>query len=632
MDALANFSYGTVLTAPSPATTGTSLTLDSGQGARFPDPAVSGAYNIVVKAAGEVPISTNSTICRVTARSGDVLTIVRDQEGSSVRTVVVGDEVYLAVSKKFFDDMENSGTENFLKNGNFINNSTNGYGATPDDWTNSSANPVQGGFPEFTKQQLIDLLGIADGDIEGLWNLNESSGNAADLSSNGYTLTDNNTVGASSDGLMDRARDFVRANSEYLSNAAANIASLTGNQTWVAFIKPDDLSAYQKVMGRQASGGGDARGFDIQTTGQTYFYMAGLTTNASVLPEFLLEAGKWYMLVGIYDSSNSKLKYWVNGVKTEVTASGSATAITSDFALGRFGSRAADYFDGLIQNAMVLSVALTDTQVKKLWAASTYKGQKIRRSSTDALLYQDLDPVLVEKLRGKNLTLRASVYASSTNHRIYINDGTTTTAVSPTSADTWEGIDVTAAIPASATQIRIGIEADTSDGNMWVKEVALYEGNMARPFSPSADDMTRFPRLLKQDTPQIKKMSPYQYEEGKWYTLSLGYLGFSASPTGTHEGMFMGKTAYCRVYLSGYGTSNGTSFQMELPISSKSSGAQTPKGVFAARNNSANYDSPPVGDLAANSTLLTLWRLNSAQTWTNSGGKGAYMNFEYEID
>jgi len=103
-DAIKNFAYGTVLTPPSPATTGTSLVLNSGQGARLPDPAVDGAYNIVMKPAGTIPLSSNAEIARVTAISTDTLTIVREQEGSSARTVIAGDEVYLSLTKAVADN------------------------------------------------------------------------------------------------------------------------------------------------------------------------------------------------------------------------------------------------------------------------------------------------------------------------------------------------------------------------------------------------------------------------------------------------------------------------------------------------------------------------------------------------
>ena len=76
----------------------------------------------------------------------------------------------------------------------------------------------------------------------------------------------------------------------------------------------------------------------------------------------------------VYDSANSKLKVWVNGIKKEVTASGSSTDTDGVFYAGR--NNGGSYYGGLIQNAGVLSVALTDNQVKKLFAITMYKGQK----------------------------------------------------------------------------------------------------------------------------------------------------------------------------------------------------------------------------------------------------------------
>jgi hypothetical protein len=101
-----NLAYGIVATAPSPAGSGTSLTLQTGQGASFPDPA-NGAYNITIWAAGALPLTSNAEIARVTAKSGDTLTIVRAQEGTSARTVVVGDWVALTITSKLMTDVEN---------------------------------------------------------------------------------------------------------------------------------------------------------------------------------------------------------------------------------------------------------------------------------------------------------------------------------------------------------------------------------------------------------------------------------------------------------------------------------------------------------------------------------------------
>src|SRR5438270_13982857 len=95
-DAHKNFSYATVATAPSPATTGTSLVLAAGGGALLP--AV--PFNVTVWPAGAQPLSGNAEIVRVTAVSTDTLTIVRAQEGSTARAIVVGDQLAATVTAK----------------------------------------------------------------------------------------------------------------------------------------------------------------------------------------------------------------------------------------------------------------------------------------------------------------------------------------------------------------------------------------------------------------------------------------------------------------------------------------------------------------------------------------------------
>jgi hypothetical protein len=98
-----NFAYSTVATAPSPATTGTSLVVASGTGLLFP--AV--PFNAVIWPTGQRPLSSNAEVVRVTARTTDTLTIVRAQELSSARTVVVGDQIAAAITTKTLGDIEN---------------------------------------------------------------------------------------------------------------------------------------------------------------------------------------------------------------------------------------------------------------------------------------------------------------------------------------------------------------------------------------------------------------------------------------------------------------------------------------------------------------------------------------------
>jgi hypothetical protein len=98
-----NFAYGTVATAPSPATSGTSVVLGSGQGALFP---TSFPYSVVIWPTGVNPTSSNAEIVTVTGISTDTLTIVRAQEGTSARTVVTGDQIMYAITGELLRRLE----------------------------------------------------------------------------------------------------------------------------------------------------------------------------------------------------------------------------------------------------------------------------------------------------------------------------------------------------------------------------------------------------------------------------------------------------------------------------------------------------------------------------------------------
>jgi hypothetical protein len=101
-DLHSNFGITTVLTPPSPPTTGTSIVLVAGGGALFPV----APYNVVVAPAGQMPAATTSEIMRVTARSADTLTVIRVQEGTVARSIIAGDVVFAAITKKTLSDIE----------------------------------------------------------------------------------------------------------------------------------------------------------------------------------------------------------------------------------------------------------------------------------------------------------------------------------------------------------------------------------------------------------------------------------------------------------------------------------------------------------------------------------------------
>ncbi len=123
-DAHSNFAYSAVATAPSPATSGTSLVVTAGQGALFP--AV--PFNATIWPTGAQPLSSNAEIVRVTARSTDTLTITRQQESTSARTVIVGDQIAATITKKTLTDAE--GTSQNIEIPFLMNTNTGEFSST----------------------------------------------------------------------------------------------------------------------------------------------------------------------------------------------------------------------------------------------------------------------------------------------------------------------------------------------------------------------------------------------------------------------------------------------------------------------------------------------------------------------
>lgn len=101
-DAHKNFAASLVAVAPSPAASGLSLGVTGGDGTKLP----AAPFNATVWPAGVQPTTANSEIVRVTAISTDTLTIIRQQEGTSARTIVVGDQISANITAKTLTDAE----------------------------------------------------------------------------------------------------------------------------------------------------------------------------------------------------------------------------------------------------------------------------------------------------------------------------------------------------------------------------------------------------------------------------------------------------------------------------------------------------------------------------------------------
>jgi len=92
--------------------TATSINLVSGDGAKLPDPATEGAFNLVWWNSTDYPDPADDPykeIVRCTAKSEDTLTITRAQEGTSAQNHNLSGKTHkmvLALTKKVMDDIK----------------------------------------------------------------------------------------------------------------------------------------------------------------------------------------------------------------------------------------------------------------------------------------------------------------------------------------------------------------------------------------------------------------------------------------------------------------------------------------------------------------------------------------------
>jgi len=101
MDALKNFAYSLVATAPSPATSGTSLVVTAGQGAYFP----ATPFDATIWPSGAQPTNTNAEIVRVTNVSTDTFTITRAQYGTTAQSIAVGYQIAQTVDANLLNQL-----------------------------------------------------------------------------------------------------------------------------------------------------------------------------------------------------------------------------------------------------------------------------------------------------------------------------------------------------------------------------------------------------------------------------------------------------------------------------------------------------------------------------------------------
>jgi len=251
-DAHKNMAVSTVATAPSPATSGTSLVVAAGEGTRFP--AV--PFNATVWPAGSAPTPANSEIVRVTNRATDTFTITRAQEtgagGPAARTIIVGDQIAATITAKTLTDVEafapiEQSTSATGNQNNFDLNGPNVYllssGAAPA----FSGFTVQGGAPYAGCRALIICLGTT-AKVTNQDTNSTAANRVITPSTSGQIIGVNGVMELIYDDTTDRWREVLLDPGAALDHTfAAGDYTAAGSMTWTVASGDVPTDKYQQI-------------------------------------------------------------------------------------------------------------------------------------------------------------------------------------------------------------------------------------------------------------------------------------------------------------------------------------------------------------------------------------------------
>lgn len=139
-----DYATSTVATAPSPATSGTSLDVASGHGSRFP----AAPFSVTVHPTNEMPTLDSAERLLVTGVSGDTFTVVRAQGDTTAKSIADGWRITNTLFKSDLDEKADASS---------VPTSLDDLSGTLDDITEGSTNK------HFKSTEKSKLSGIAAG-------------------------------------------------------------------------------------------------------------------------------------------------------------------------------------------------------------------------------------------------------------------------------------------------------------------------------------------------------------------------------------------------------------------------------------------------------------------------------------
>lgn len=434
---------------------------------------------------------------------------------------------------EFINESQGFTNENLIFNSNFIlpgqHGASSGYGGTPEGWSLTGVSAIQASQPTplSSVADFAARIGITTGNILGLWDLSQG---LTDLSGNGNTLTAVNSPTVVSTGLWGNAYDFVRASSQHLITAATGNLNPSSSQTWFVLCKPDSVNltatgtsaANAWVVGNYASTGqgsgipylkvstAPTRSMDHMINRiQGNISGVGAVSTDIQASLYAADADSWQLAVMSFDDTANTLSIMVNGQLYSLPATGSVDTSGTNrrFAIGTLGNLtgATYFFDGIVQAAGMLNVALSAAQMRRMWEVMMFSGVRTVRSGTDGHLSQMLSLQEIQKAVGYQIHLSAEVYAATPASAVIqiVNEaGTVLASASPTTTSSWERVTCSYTVPSGTTSLGVRLRHITTNGTIYWRKVALSVGYSAPIYSNAPEDYRRFGKLMDLRPPE----------------------------------------------------------------------------------------------------------------------------------
>lgn len=192
------------------------------------------------------------------------------------------------------------------------------------------------------------------------WKFDESSGDAADATGNGKTLTNQNNTPFVA-GKLGNGADFERDSSHYFIRANDEFDNPSG--TVSCWIKYESNPSVLSIMSTSINSG--VQGFDFRVKEGNFLHGSFGAGPISVIGDTSLSEGTFYLTTFTWDTSRKEM--FLNG-ESDGSDENDAT-ITSGHVSLKIGTRAdlIENFDGIIDECGIWDTVLTNEQIESLY-------------------------------------------------------------------------------------------------------------------------------------------------------------------------------------------------------------------------------------------------------------------------